>query len=287
MAEVVLGHYARPQYINGPTYFGSDAFCEPEHGVFGVASSRHHYHLYPISERDVQAALSFVHAAFTQYDVTGLSGTELLQEVLRLVHRNFGEVDINTHIAGIDFGPPSLAFPEPPDDPASTPLVHIILLQLDERRLSIASVGNFLVYVVRSSGQELIFGWDWFTGVEAGGADFFDPYGLCIVGHKDMPEVHLCEAEVRPGDLIVVTTHSMAGVLDGAKLDQLISATRCAPEAVSRRLMSVLESTFPDFKEPPRTVSIIDDWGAAWAIACVEELDDQHDHDVSGTEASI
>lgn len=276
MAEVVLGRYATPQYVGGPTFFGSNAFWAADYGVLGVASSLHHYHLAPIAERDIQAAFGIVRASLNKIDPAERSGIALLKGLLKAVHRGFVEIDIRTHIAGIEFESTGLpGFPEPANDPESEPRVFMALLQIHKQRLSIVSAGNFLVYLVRPTEQKLIFGWDWFSNTQAAGVDFFAPP---VYAYSDVPKICSCETEVRPGDLIIATTHILGEIIVLARFDQLVCTTGCDPEAVNHHLMVTLKSIVPegviDLEEPHGTTkSFISEWGAAWAITCVEEQD--------------
>jgi hypothetical protein len=259
MTEVILGRYALPFYTNGPCFFGSDAFWEPNAGVFGVATSTHHYDLYPIVERDVQAAFDIVHVALAERTAE-LAGLELLQSLLRAVHRGFSQIDVRTHLVGLEFQR-SQVLPHLADDPESTPVVQIVLLQLQGRRLFIACVGNFLVYVVHSRRQELVFGRDWSSGINAVIAP--DWPGPFIVAHRDeMPEIYTWDTEVMPGDLIIATTPT-------ARLDQSIDMKRCDAKAADRFLRARLKSRLDDASTSSKSYFLR--WGAAWAITCVEE----------------
>lgn len=279
MTKVTLGRYALRQ--NG-SFFASDALWVPNHGVLGIASSTHHYDLYPIAERDVQAAFDIVRAALVGQNLVELSGTELLRGLLEAIHRGFSGINMHTHVTGIEFDR-SRSVSELINDPEATPRVQIALLQLEGRRLSIACVGNlFLVYRVRSTGQEIIFGWDWLNSLRA----VIEPDwpGPFILGCLDMPKVYSCEVEVRPGDLIVVATGSLMEAIATARLDRIASAVGCDLKAINRHLMDTLKSIAPedslDSTEPwgsterahkSPTLSLVRMWGAAWAIACVEE----------------
>lgn len=139
MTKVALRRYALRQ--NGK-FFASDAFWDPDHSVLGIASSTHHYDLYPIAERDVQAAFEIVRTALVGQNLVKLSGTELLQGLLEAVHRGFGEINLHAHVTGIEFDR-FRSVAELTNDPEATPRVQIVLLQLAGRRLSIACVGNF------------------------------------------------------------------------------------------------------------------------------------------------
>lgn len=271
MTKVILGRYALHQY--GTIFFGSDAFWEPETGVFGVATSSHEYNFYPISERDVQTAFDTVRNALVKQG-SGLAGIALLRSLLQAVHRDFGEIDIRTHVTGIFDDDPDY-YEDRLNHPYCIPRVQVVLLQLEGRHLFIACVGGFLVYIVRPTEQELIFGWDWSTDARAVvEPDFAEQF---IWGHLDkMPKIYSWEAEVRPGDLIVVTTNSMAEFVAMAKLHQVVDTSRGNLEAANRQLMTMLESTVPQDATVvgnPRgdTVALLRRWGAAWAITCVEE----------------
>lgn len=275
MARVALGRYAIPWDRDGSTFLASDAFWDPISNVIAIASSEHHYDLYPIGERDVQAAFRMVRTALAEHSGSGLIGPALLQELLQEVHRGFGKIDIREHIAGLEFRrvPP---FPEPSNDPQARPRVQIILLELRGTRLSVACVGrNFSVYALRPTGLESIFGWD---GVSKTWAVVEpDPYGAFIWGHLDISgedeiwetevrskgmQADLWEVEMRPGDLLLVTTWLLTRIIHQAKLDEFIKTTGCDPEAISQHLMAmILETTVR-----PR---VFDRTGAAWAIACV------------------
>lgn len=279
MVKVALGRYALRQ--NGQ-FFASDGFWDLDHSVLGIASSTHHYDLYPIAERDVQAALRIVRTALVRQNLVQLSGVELLRGLLETVHHSFGEINLHAHVAGIEFDH-FRSFAELINDPEATPRVQIVLLQLEGRRLSIACVGNlFLVYRVRSTGQEIILGWDWLNGLRAVvEPDWPGPF---ILGCLDMPKTYSWEAEVRPGDLIVVTTSSLMETVAMARLDRVVSTVGCDLKAIDRHLMDTLKSIAPedslDSIEPwgsterahkSPTLSLVRMWGAAWAVACVEE----------------
>ena len=259
MTEVILGRYALPYYTNGPALFGSDSFWEPNAGVVGVATSTHHYDLYPIAERDVQAAFDIVCTTLAKQTASA-AGLELLQSLLRAVHRGFRQIDVQTHIAGLEFHR-SQARLLPDDDPELTPVVQIVLLQLQRRRLFISCVGNFLVYVMHSREQELVFGKDWSSDVSAVIAPNWP--GPFIAAHQDeMPKIYSWETEVRRGDLIIAATPT-------ARLDQPMKVKRGDAQAVDRFLLTRLKSRLEEASTSSKSYFLR--WGAAWAITCVEE----------------
>jgi hypothetical protein len=269
MTKVALGRYAavlgRLRHAKDNFVFGADSMWVPDCDVFGVAFSYHHYHLYPISERDVQAAFGVVRAILSGRDPSKPIDVHCLEAVLLAIHNSFVHLDIHAHIAGIEFEPTGLPdMPEPANDPESEPFVHIALLRLHEQRLSIASVGNFPVYVVRSTGHELIFGWDWFSGIYAAGERHFG--GARIAASGDIPNINLWEGEIERGDLIVAATPTLPRVIALAKLQDLVSTASCNPRAVDHHLLTTLRSAM---SESP-TDSPIDHWEAAWVIACVQ-----------------
>jgi hypothetical protein len=273
MAKVILGQYATPEYFEGPTVFESKALWLPNHNIIGVATSFHPYHLAPISELDVQEAFQIVRDELTKYGPGELNSAETLQNVLQAVYRGFAEIDIHGRMANLKFESVNLVnMFEPANDFEAKPLVWIALVQLSGQGLSIASFGDFLVYVVRSTGQELIYGWDWYSGVSAGGVDDFP--GLPVTAHLDMPNMYQLETKVLPGDLIIVTTHTLGEVISLAKLDSLMHMTDCNSEAANHHIMNTLKLIIPenkiDLEEPHSTTkSFISKWGAAWAITCV------------------
>lgn len=135
---------------------------------------------------------------------------------------------------------------------------------------------------MRPTEQEIIFGWDWLNGLHA----VIEPDwpGPFILGCLDMPKVYSWEAEVRPGDLIVVTTGSLMETVAMARLDRVVGTVGCDLKAIDHHLMDTLKSIapedLPDSIEPwgsterahkSPTLSLIRMWGAAWAIAYVEE----------------
>lgn len=278
MMKVILGRYAavpgRPLHPKNITVFGSDAFWAPEHGVLGLATSWHHYHLYPISGRDVQVAFDIVRSELGRHDSSEPIGKDFLHGLLHAVHHGFAKIDIRTHIVGLEFESTGLpGLPDPVDDPESAPMVYIALLQFQGRHLSIAGVGNFLVYVVRSAGLELIFGLDWFSGAQAANVD--SPFGgPHLAAHLKMPKIYSCDVEIKPDDLILAATPTLAEIIALSKLEQFMSK-RGDLESVSAHLMATLKSIVPgsiiDFEEPHKvTKSTIGTWGAAWAVACIE-----------------
>lgn len=260
MSKVIFGRYPLPPY-EYPVRYLADAFGEPNYGVFGVAVSNHPYNFFPISEQDVHTAFDLVHAALTKYNFK-LAGIELLQNLLQAVHNGFGKIDIYDHIAG-------LKLPYSPAEIASRleetmPVVQIILLKLEGRRLSMASVGNvFGVHVVHSSGQDLIFGIDLINGMDIPvGARY---PGNFIIGQGDMPEIYSREIEVEPGTFIIVTNITLgeivAVLIRESKLSELLKTTGCDPEVADRRLRAMLK---------PKDLGDTE-YGLAWAITCVEE----------------
>ncbi len=265
--KVILGRYAattwQPTNQKDKIIFGSDAFWLPEYNICGVAFSYHHYHLYPISERDVQAAFESIRTTLSKSDSLEQTNLELLQNLLKTIHHSFTKIDIATHIDGIEFedtGIPNL--PKPVDDPESEPLIHIVLLCLEEQHLSIASVGGFEVYAVQPTSQKVIFGRDIDRGKDVGGApDFPGPF---IAKNLAMPEIYSTEVKVQPNDLILVTTPLLSPLIAAKiKLEAYVNKEDCNLESIDQQLMTMLEST--------SMTSIIKTWGAAWAITCIEK----------------
>jgi hypothetical protein len=280
VVRVALGRYAaipgrHPQMSEDSYVFGSDALWVPEHNTLSVADSWHHYHLYPISERDVQAAFDIVRTGLAEQDPAEPMGTEFLEGLLQMIHRGFVEIDLRSHIAGIEFEPVSIpGLPEPAEDSEAEPLVHIVLLQLQGCHLSIASVGNFLVYVVRPAGCVLAYGVDWYSGERVGVSQ--TAWSWRVAGRLDVPEVRSVEVELEPGGLLIVATPSLAEVIALAEFAQFAQKMGCGPKAASAHLMTTLKSVVPkgaiDFGKPHEaTKHLVGMYGAAWAMACVED----------------
>ncbi len=273
MTKVTVGRYALRQY--GSIFFASDAFWDSNSGVFGVASSTHSYDLYPIAERDVQAAFEIIKKGLPKSVADGLTGVDLLQGQLQAINQGFTEIDLRTHIAGIEFHRSS-KLPKPINDPEARPLVKVILLQLKGQQLYIASIKGFLVYVIRQEGQELVFGWDWFRHERViVGPDWPGPFIAGRSGGLKASEIYSLRTEVKPGDLIVVATESMSEVIAAARLNQLVRTSGYDSEAIGRHLMHTLKSIAPEdsleLMSSSATKSRVRMWGAAWAIARVGE----------------
>lgn len=260
MSRVIFGRYPLPPY-ESPVEYIADAFWEPNYGVFGIAASDHPYSFFPISERDVHTAFDLVCNGLAKYG-SKLNNIELLCSLLQVVHQGFGKIDIHTHIAGLELAHP---LPEIANRQESMPRVQIILLKLEGRQLSIARVGNvFSVYMVRPTGQELIFGIDPITGMHI--PDGVRYPGNFIIGHADIPEIYSLQTEVEPGTFIVTTNitlgRNVGEFIHQSKLDELLKTTACNPEIADQYLRSLLKPPKkPGYTQP----------GLAWAITCVEE----------------
>lgn len=274
MKSIIIERY--PTTKQNFSFYGSDAFCETEHGVFGVASSDHHYHLAPLAEEDVKVALSIVHTTLEEPYLATLSGIELLHELLQAVRRGFGKINMQAHTARIAYIPPGIpTLPAPADDPDSEPLVYMALLQLQKQQLSIAALGKFLIYLVRTTGTELIYGINWANDC-AVAEETLDHIGRFLKARFEMPPVYFWEGKINPGDVIITTTHSMAEIIALAKLDEFIGTPQCNPDAIHQHLKDILASVAPESAPTPgdphsTTKRYIHRWGAAWAIACAEE----------------
>lgn len=269
MIRIALGQYSISLEPDSPDYYNSLVFAEPDRGVFGIVYSLPDPYLIQLSEGHAGAAFDILRAAFTEHKGSNLTGTELLQKVLRAVQLEFSKIDLDAHLTRMGLATGSIT-PEPAHNVHCKPAVSIILLQLIQRQLSIVSIGDFPVYRVNPTERELIFRWNILTD----GDIFTHALGPQIRWRENMPKMKLLEMQVTPGDLILVTTLTMKEFIDLSQLDQLISPPGCAPESVGQHLRTILDSMFTREKSDGsvfKNLTSIHEHGGAWAIACVEE----------------
>lgn len=256
MTKIILGQHS-VYTIDDKTFHTSDAFCLPKYNIFGVATSNHYYDWYPIGARDVELAFDLIRHIPSE-SFLKLNGLVLLQNLLQAVHEGFCQIDLPTHVAGILPHEPDY-FRDRLNHPYAKPTIRIILLQQEGQRLSLASVGNFLVYKIDQRDTELLFGTEWDTGKWA--VIDFDLFLHPVIeaGQEEMPEIYSWETHLKPGDIIIVGT-PLTPILK-AKLDQWVG--NYSLEGLNHHLMTTVKSTF----EPSGTFG----YSIAWAISCVEE----------------
>ncbi len=263
--------------FEGELIFASDVLYEPEYDLVGIANSYHHYHLYPLSQRDVQVAFNLLRSALRNHSPTAQTDATFLRDLLLAVHQGLADIDMREHATGIEkpLGIPHLQ--EPATDPAAVPIVRIVLVRVQGHRLSITKVGNALVYLVRQTGHELLIGHEILPVVDKSEVIRESLHGPYLTAHRPPPAIDLCEREIQPGDLIVVATDTLEEVIAGASLSDLVDTSACDPEVISRHLMNTLKS------QPDRvgehllcngvpgtwTDGAVAWWGAAWAVICV------------------
>ena len=136
-----------------------------------------------------------------------------------------------------------------------------MLLKQQGRRLSIASVGNFLVYKVNPRRTELLFGKEWNTNRWAviNPDLFFEP--TIQAGQDEMPEIYSWEAELKPHDIIIIGTPSVP-ILQ-AKLEQLIHGEKYNLEKIDQHLTTTSKSLF-------RSSGYLEQHSISWVVTCIE-----------------
>lgn len=189
-----------------------------------------------------------------------LRGLVLLQNLLQAIYFGFGQIELPSHTFGIMPHAPDY-FKDRLNHPYAKPTIRIILLHQEGRRLSLASVGNFLVYKVDQRETELLFGKEWDTDKSAViNPDLF-LHPSIQADQDEMPEIYSWETHLKPNDIVVVGTPFVP--IPKAKLDQLLGNNNGDLEELNRHLMITAKSIF----EPSSTFG----YSIAWAISCVEE----------------
>ena len=259
MKKVVIGRHSLYS-VAQQTFYGSDGLWLPEFDLFGLATSSHSaYNDYPIAERDVQLAFELIRQAAKEQ----LSGFALLQHLLKAVYFGFSQVDLAAHLTGI------IAAYEPDhflgriDHPHSKPRVQLIVLQQQAQRLSLACIGNFMVYKVSANETKLLFG----TAKWAGGDGWAVIYTSFLLEPKVryqavMPTIYAWETELEPGDMIVVCTPYTP--ITEINLAQLLDEHHGDLEAINHHFTTSVKASFtsPVFAA---------EYGVAWAMTRWEE----------------
>lgn len=257
--------------VFGQLIFLSDVFLAPKQGIFGIVRS-----FYPWSDLsflahyNVQFAMTILQESLKNPNLSKSSDTISLPQLIEKVYSAFQYIDIRSHLADAQLLMNLPGLGEAYQDVNLRPNVTVTLAQLQERHLSLASLGGVLVNVGGVTGYQEVVG---YGSVNSSSFD----WGYFLHSGEALPTIETHELIIEPGNLVVAATFSVGEVIRKGQFKPFIGVNACDTEKVNRYLLETLKTLVDGGDSNTSNTSLggfvkrmVASFGGAWLVACSE-----------------
>lgn len=214
------------------------------HGLYLIADGvGGHSHGEAAAEMAINAGQYFIHATSDAFDASWPFGYD--------VERSLNENRLRTAIQLANRQICKLRTASPDHASAGTTLVGVMI---DGSRAAIGNVGDSRVYLLRNGVlEQLTIDDTWVGQLIRGGAlteAQAKTHAMKNVVTQAMGletiEVHICELDLEHGDLLLLTTDGVHGVLEHSAMCSMLSACRNLEDGAKRMIEAALDQGGPD-----------------------------------------